>query len=348
MPEQASPLAPLRLLTPAVDLAAFTDRLSQAWAVGTAASAAQYVKWSDESGIFAAMASGIPFTAENLCKVTSLNPDGVDALVPILMALGIVARGSSGYTLTKLGGEYFLPDRPYYAGAGLYWTCDEPIPNAYLKGMQPDSKLPFQLPSPSQLLAIQLSRNLAPGVCAIRSGRFEGVQHLVDIGGGAGAIAIPFALDNPTSRVTLVDLPAKIEDIRAIVRSYHVETQFKFFAADVFVDPWRFGDCDGIVFGNFFHVFDDERCRLLLEKSASCLPPSGRIWLHEVLFDEDKAGPMIAALWNANMRVIGGRQRTASEFIALLDEAGFADVQITPTAGRFSLIEGVRPRDHEY
>lgn len=341
MPEPvASPAH--QLPAPAVDLAGFTDLLSEAWGVGTGVSAAQYVKWSEESGILAAMAAGKPVTAQDLCRSTSLSADGIDSLIPVLMALGIVAGGSSGYNLTTLGKEYFLAGRPYYVGPGLFWNREEPIPDAYLKAPQPNGKPPFQPPAPSRMLPIQLSRNLAPSVCAVRTGRFQGVRHLVDIGGGAGAIAIPFALDNPSAHVTLVDLPAKIEDIRAIIRSWNLEARVTLLAADVLAEPWRFGECDGILFGNFFHVFGDDRCRFFVESSAACLPAGARIWLHEVLFHEDKSGPMIAALWNANMHVIGGRQRTASEFRGLLEAAGFTDFQVTPTAGRFSLIEAVR------
>lgn len=331
-----------QLVTPSSDLADFSDHLSQAWGVRDGASAAQYIKWSEQAGVFAAMASERPATVQNLCDATSLNFDGIDSLMPILSALGLVVGGADGYVLTTLGKEYFLPASPYYVGPGLFWGCEDPIPEAYLRAKDAASKGPYQPPPASEWLRIQLSRNLAAGVCAVRSGRFKGVRCLVDIGGGAGAIAIPFALDNPDAQVTLVDLPSKLPDIQQIIDSYGLKAQITLCSMDVFVEPWNFRGCDGIVFGNFFHAFSDERCRLLAEKCASCLPPKGRVWLHEVLFNENKCGPMIAALWNANMHVIGGRQRTPSEIAGLLEEVGFSELHITPTAGRFSLIDAVR------
>jgi hypothetical protein len=331
-----------QLVAPAVDLADFSDQLSQAWGVGTGASAAQYIQWSEQAGVFAALAGGRAATVQDLCDATTLSLDGVDSLIPILMALGLVVGGADRYALTTLGNEYFLPASPYYVGSGLFWGCQEPIPEAYLREKDGAIRLPFQPPPASQWLRIQLSRNLAAGVCAVKSGRFTGVKHLVDIGGGAGALAIPFALDNPAARVTLVDLPSKAADIQDIIASYGLEPQIKLCSMDVFVEPWSFPDCDGVIFGNFFHVFDDDHCRFLAKKCASCLPSKGRVWLHEVLFKEDKSGPLIAALWNANMHVIGGRQRTASELARLLEEEGFSQLNITPTAGRFSLIDAVR------
>jgi len=245
--------------------------------------------------------------------------------------------------LTRLAQDYFLPESPYYVGAGLFWGCDLPIPRAYVlpgESAEADTSNPFTPPGPSLLLKIQLSRNLAPGVYAARSGRFNGIRHLVDIGGGAGAIAIPFALDNPEAKVTLVELPQKLDSIREIVRFYDLEKQVELRAMDVFSEAWQFAPCDGMLFGNFFHVFPEAPCRVLAQRCFDGLVQGGKILLHEVLFNEGKTGPLIAALWNANMHVIGGRQRTATEFFTILHDAGFSDLLVTPTASRFSLVEG--------
>jgi hypothetical protein len=342
---QLSEQNPSRLVTPETDVAAFTDHLSQAWGVLTGASTAQYLAWSVSAGVFSALCAGKTMAASDLCQTTVLNEDGVDSLLPILMALGLVTQEAGAYRLTTLAEEYFLPESPYYVGVGLFWGCDLPMPLAYLRCRESSEGMAkaFTPPEASLLLKIQLSRNLAPGVRAARSGQFEGIRHLVDIGGGAGAVAIPFALDHPEAKVTLVDLPPKLDGIREIVRSYGLEEQIELRAMDVFSDNWEFPSCDGMLFGNFFHVFPDPSCRLLSQRCFDTVVSGGKIFLHELLFDEGKAGPMIAALWNANMHVIGGRQRTAGEFRTMLHDAGFADVRITPTSGRFSLLEARKP-----
>jgi hypothetical protein len=334
-----------RLASPQTDLASFTDHLSQAWGVGAGASSAQYVAWSESAGIFAHMAAHGCVTVESLCAATPLNEDGVDSLLPILMALGIVEGNLAGYRLTAVGAEYFLKKSPYYVGPGLFWGCDKSIPPGYLRSGETAEKgnsIVLALPEPSMLLKIQQSRNFGPGVCAVRTCRFESLNHLVDIGGGAGSLAIPFALDNPESRVTLVDLPGKISGIGDIVCSYGLENQIELRAMDIFSDRWDFPDCNGILFGNLFHMFNDMKCRFLAGQAFESLPRQGKVFLHELLFDEGKSGPMIAALWNANMHFIGGRQRTASELAQVLQDAGFAHFDVVPTAGRFSLITALK------
>jgi acetylserotonin N-methyltransferase len=334
-----------RLVTPHTDLASFTDHLSQAWGVAAGASAAQYVAWSESAGVIAQLATHTCVTVDDLCAETILSEEGVDSLLPILMALGIAERAPGGYRLTPLGTEYFLRESPYYVGPGLFWGCDKVMPARYLRcgeSAEPGNSVALVLPESLMLLKIQQSRNLGPGICAARTGRFEGITHLVDIGGGAGSLAIPFALDHPEARVTLVDLPEKIKDIGDIVCQYGLQDQIELRAMDVFVDCWDFPNCDGILFGNIFHMFNDIKCRSLARQCFDSVGPKGKIFLHELLFDEGRGGPMIAALWNANMHFMGGRQRSAAELVAILGDSGFRDFDVTPTAGRFSLITAVK------
>jgi hypothetical protein len=337
---------PVRLATPQTDPATFTDHLSQAWGVRSGASAAQYLAWSESTGLFALLSSHGCATVEDICAGTILSEDGIDSLLPLLSSFGLIQRTNDGYQLTQLAEEYFLRESPFYVGPGLFLDCKKPLPPAYMKSSsKPGAVSVFQPEThwdPALRLEVQHSRNFAPGVVAARSGRFEGIRHLVDIGGGTGTIALPFVLDHPEASVTLVDLPAGLNVVGAILKAYGVEKQVKLREMDVFADPWGFSACDGMLFGNFYHMFNDVQCGRLSRMCLESLAPGGRVFLHEVLFDESKAGPMIAALWNANMRVIGGRQRTASEFAGILHDSGFQDFHITPTAGRYSLIEAIK------
>lgn len=280
-----------------------------------------------------------------MCRLTFLTEEGVDALVPVLMALGLVAQDSDEYHLTALGEEYFLPESPYYVGAGMFRNCEAPIPRAYIRSCDAQISVADDVPSmkyTESYFKSQISRNLAAGVHAVRSGRFEGISHLVDIGGGAGSIAVPFAQDYPDARVSLVDLPEGVEIIGDMLASYRLTERLHLVAADVFRDTWAFQGADAILFGNFFHIFSDPQCRFLSKRCFDTLPKGGRVFLHEILFDEGRSGPLVAALWNANMRVIGGRQRTSHELLTMLQDVGFSDLRSTSTASRFQLIEGIK------
>jgi acetylserotonin N-methyltransferase len=113
---------------------------------------------------------------------------------------------------------------------------------------------------------------------------------------------------------------------------------------DIFQREWPIHGCDGMFLGNIVHTYSDEDCRSLLQTAARYLVPGGRIWLHEVLWNDNKDGPLIAALWNGTLRrFTPGRQRTRAELASLLGQSGFSGALVTATSGGFSLVEATKP-----
>jgi hypothetical protein len=65
-----------------------------------------------------------------------------------------------------------------------------------------------------------------------------------------------------------------------------------------------------------------------------------------MLWNDQRDGPLVTALWNFWMTTISsGRQRTRSELAALLHRAGFDEPAVVPTAGGFSLLVSRKIRD---
>jgi acetylserotonin N-methyltransferase len=298
-------------------------------------------------------------TIADIAGSTALNARGAEAFMGVLCALNVVAtRGDGRFALENVGREYLDCRAPFYAGWSLYGMLKPPIPQQMLKGQSPRrfSKLngtlwdrvqyrlnPYQWGRPERL-RIQHSRNFAPAVIAARSGVFDGVRHLIDMGGGTGVFSIPLALDHPQMRITLVDLPRSVPHIREYLERYGVADRVEVTACDIHRDAWPLPECDGMLFANFMHSNDDDECRALLLRTFGRLAPGVRIFLHEMLWDERKDGPLVTALWNFWMiSVSAGRQRTAQELRCLLQDAGFERVGVRPSAGSFSLMSGTKP-----
>ena len=45
-------------------------------------------------------------------------------------------------------------------------------------------------------------------------------------------------------------------------------------------------------YSNIFHDWPPEKCSFLTRKSFDALPPGGRLVVHEMLYDDDKKGPL--------------------------------------------------------
>jgi acetylserotonin N-methyltransferase len=337
----------VRLRVPSTDFAILSERLGHAWGVTCGEPLEQYLAWSERAGIFALAHHSGTVTRAGIESATVLCGAGVDALVAILASLDVLQPiGDGRYRLSELAREYLLPESPYYVGAGLYWGYDKPLPDAFVKAPTGQSAIspPPVWPIPLRL-RIQHSRNFASSVVAVGQAALDGVHHVVDIGGGSGVFAIPLALACPRLRVTLVERAEALPAIRAMLHEYGVLERVALVGMDVFADPWLFDGCDAIVLGNFFHASDNQECRCLATKSYEALVPGGQIWVHEVLLDESRDGPLLAALWNANMAVRkqGARQRTASELAGVLAAAGFGGCRVSPTRAGFSLLTATKP-----
>jgi hypothetical protein len=337
--------------TPTADLADLTSRLG-----AKGIQDRRLVHWlalSEAAGIFELMAERGPMTLDEVASSTVLNECGADVLLGIVTSLGVIRKQDGRYTLSEMAHQYLVKSSPYYFGDVLFAGCSRRIPNPFLR--EPHSYFPLEKRvlatywwlkgfGTEGMLKNQHGRNLAPNVVAAQTGRFDGITHLLDVGGGTGTFAMPFARKYPDARVTLTDLPRSVSKIRPYLVRYGLENRIRTIGMDMFRTPWPISECDGVFLGNIVHTYDDEGVRFILKESLERLVPGGRVYVHEVLWNENKDGPLIAALWNGTLRrFTNGRQRTGSELENLLSECGFGDLFITPTAGGFSIVEGKKP-----
>lgn len=312
----------------------------------------QYVAWADKSGLLELMERRGSITVGEACSDTSLNEAGADALLGVLCALGLAIRSTVGqYALTTDAREYCLRNSPYFILDQLS-AQRKPIPRTYLtrgKSLRVlayqklQSCLPAMRYGSSRRLLNQHARNLPACAAAVKTGEFKGVKCLVDIAGGSGALAIPLALEHRSARIVLTELPQALRQIRPFLAEHGVEANVELLGMNALQFPWPIPRCDGVFIGNFLHGFGDDLCRRLCTEALRHLEPGGKIWLHEMVWNPNKDGPLITALWNAAIRNGPGRQRTPRELTSLLESAGFVKPYVIHTAGVFALVAARKP-----
>lgn len=172
---------------------------------------------------------------------------------------------------------------------------------------------------------------------------FGRLETVADIGGGDGTLLAAVLSRHEGLRGVLFDTAegsAEAEDVlgRAGVSSRCTVQTGDFFdsvpvAADV------------VILKSVLHDWDDERATAILRHCRKTLPEHGRLLVVEpVLPDavQDAASPVVY-LSDLNMLVnLGGKERTAAEFEALLGGSGFAVAKVVPLPpSGFCLIEAV-------
>ena len=149
---------------------------------------------------------------------------------------------------------------------------------------------------------------------------------LVDLGGATGHLAIAACERYPQMRATVFDLPRVIEVAREQVSRSSAAARVDLMAGDFFSEELPQADLFAV--GRILHDWSEEKIRALLAKVLARLPSGGGLLIAEKLLTEDKTGPVPALMQSLNMLVCTeGRERSVGEYSALLEAAGFREVE---------------------
>jgi hypothetical protein len=317
---------------------------------------------ADELGVYGALDS-TPTSAADLAERLGLNRRGMDVLLGMLAALGLVSLRDGRYELAAVARTYLLPSSVYYWGPLLRALGVVAQPHAALVGAL---RAPNEVGTSVQLTPATITgdpvegwqsgqidraqaeavtqimhcHSLPASVAAARSGTLQGVSRLLDVGGGSGCFSIAIAQHFPSVRCTVMELAAVCDVAKRYIADGGVTKRVDTVAVDMFREAWPRG-YDGMFFSNIFHDWDAETDRFLAERAYDALPHGGRILLHEMLLAEDGSGPVTTASFSMLM-LLGtkGRQYTFGQLRHILASAGFTDIDSHKTYGYYSVVSG--------
>lgn len=168
---------------------------------------------------------------------------------------------------------------------------------------------------------------------------FSTSKKLVDVGGGHGALLTTLLRAYPTMQGVLFDLPSVIAAAQRSLSEESVIERIEWSAGDFFQSLPASGDL--YLLKSVLHNWNDEQCITILQHCRRAMTNEGRLLVVERVIPPGNELAE-AKLFDINMMVVvGGQERTATDFQTLLQAAGFRLTRIIPTASPLSLIEGV-------
>jgi hypothetical protein len=173
---------------------------------------------------------------------------------------------------------------------------------------------------------------------------FDLSQHrlMIDIGGGSGAHTIGATLRWPELRGVVFEIPTVCTVAQEFIESYRLSDRIRTQAGDLWNDPLPSGDLHFL--GDIFHDWPESKCRNIAENSFATLESGGRIMIHEMLYNDEKTGPLAASISSVSMLLwTEGIQRSGPEHIDILLGAGFIDPTVTATFGDWSIVSARKP-----
>jgi acetylserotonin N-methyltransferase len=170
------------------------------------------------------------------------------------------------------------------------------------------------LSSPATVAAFDLSR----------------FQRMVDLGGGTGHLVTEACRRYPKLQGVIFDLPSVQPLAEEYVRAAGLADRIEVLAGDFFVA--ELPPADLYALGRILHDWAEPGIAQLLRKVHAGLPEGGALLICEKLLNEERDGPATAYLQSLNMLVCTeGRERTASEYEALVKQAGFRELKVQRT-----------------
>ncbi len=308
---------------------------------------------ADAVGLFDALGQE-PATREELARRLDLNPEALVGVLALLVSLGLLTHHLGRFGLAGPGRLYLRHDGPFYWGEAL-GVMATPVVGLLGEALRAqagtghyreargwtDGHLDQEAARSVARLMEAQSGPAALGLAA--TGAFAAVRRLLDVGGGSGCFSLALARRHPTLCCTVLELPAMCAVVAEKVAEAGLEARIATQEADIFAGPWPLGH-DAILLSNVLHDWDLATNARLARAAFAALPPGGRLFVHEMLLDDDGAGPLAAASFAVMLLLAtGGRQYAARELAELFAAAGFTDVDVSPAWGYYSLITARKP-----
>ena len=313
---------------------------------------------ADEVGIFDALAEGGQ-TPRALAGSLRLDEEAVTATCRALVAMEALTANAAAFELTPYARSFWVRRSPAYRGREFHrhreWEQHERIVDTLETGWSPllDSEESFtdawrrgdvSEESAENFTRVMHSMILTPSLAAVRSGAFAAVRHLVDIGGGSGALAAALIAHQPESRATVMELEPVCAASRRILAATLSGAKVDYFPASFFDDPWP-ANADAFSLSNILHDWPVDTCRQILDRALAALPPGGALFVHEALLDDDRCAPRMTAIFNLLMRMNHrGQQFTRDDIVGLLEERGFGNIRVVHSYSYWSVIAAEKPR----
>ncbi|KAJ3690476.1 hypothetical protein LUZ61_019640 [Rhynchospora tenuis] len=156
---------------------------------------------------------------------------------------------------------------------------------------------------------------------------FDGINNLVDVGGGTGTTVKIIADSFPGLQCTVFDLPHVVENALN-------NDCFSVIGGDMFV---KIPPADAILLKTVLHDWPDEDCVRILKRCKEAIESTknnGKVIVMDLVLDvetDDSKETETKLLFNFSMMSLaGGKERTKKEWHDLILNAGFSDYKIYP------------------
>ncbi len=300
-----------------------------------------------------------PMSFSDVCETLELLPRPTQSLLSMCASQKLIQINEfNKYELTQLAKDYLLEDSPTYFGGILDQGLQnseifsfESLKNALTSNSSQvyggadlfdnDEKRSEQIKTFTRCMH---SKSMAAATAWPETLDLSGYGEMLDIGGGSGAHSIGAVSKWPDLQAVIFDRPLVCSVASEFINSSNLQKKITIKQGDMWEDD--FPKTDLHFYSDIYHDWPPERCEFLTSKSFENLNEGGRIIIHEMLFNDQKTGPLSVAAYNVRMmQWTEGQQFSAHELTHILSNAGFSEVEVHKTGfGDWQIVTGVKAK----
>ncbi len=282
-----------------------------------------------------------PQSAADIAKHSGVDKRGIDALLGVLVALGVIHRHGETYVLPRDLATYLVPGVEGDGTGMIDMTAD--LYSAWIdlpRGLREGT--PRHRLSSEALLSgdPQKIRRYIRGVHTVSREAARRVAEmapllpgssLLDVGGGSGIFAAEYARRTPDLKAHLFDLPPTLEISRDILFAEGLDGTVEYCPGDYRQDPFP-GPVDTVLISNVLQTESEEHALTILRKAHEALRPGGTLLIHGTMAEPNGPPSPPLALFSLLMYVVfdHGTSYSAEQISEWLSQERFGVRSVRP------------------
>ena len=154
-------------------------------------------------------------------------------------------------------------------------------------------------------------------------------KKIMDLGGGSGAYSIVAVQAHPQLSAVVFDLPPVVEVTKEFIARNKVEEQVSTQGGDFTQNDFP-ENCDVAIMASNLPQYNREIIKQVIQKAFNALLPGGEMHLIGEILDDDRAGPLDAAIWGLFevMSNSTGIAHSKADCVFYFEQAGFTNVEV--------------------
>lgn len=283
-------------------------------------------------------------TIEQIAELTKTPANRVTTLMTALASIGLVRKKDGRYSNSPGAAAFLSRNSAYEFGDYLRYQIDQQMYpflqqlNAVLDGtLDPDAVASYQhwMADPEQAALYsnaQHAGSLGPGRTIARLVDLAEAKHLLDVGGGTGAMTIRLLQANPDLNSTIIDFPNVSEIGWRFITEAGMVDRVRYIPGNALAAEWP-GEQDAVLMSYLFSGIPGDEVPRMVRQAYDSLAPGGKYMVHDFMVEDNRKGPPLAALWQLqHMAFTPDAHSVTSESIKKeMEAAGFVDVTVKET-----------------